>query len=34
MTVRPEENGRFKLTPEGIGARVSRPATPSLSAAK
>ncbi len=28
MTVRPEENGRFKLTPEGIGARVSRPGYP------
>ena len=28
MTIRPEENGRFKLTPEGIGARVSRPGYP------
>ena len=25
MIVKPEENGRFMLTPEGLGARVTRP---------
>lgn len=28
MTVKPEENGHFKRTPEGIGARVQRPGYP------
>ncbi|MGI6242823.1 MAG: dipeptidase [Prevotella sp.] len=28
MTVKPEENGKFKRTPEGIGARVTRPGFP------
>ncbi|MBM6992709.1 MAG: C69 family dipeptidase [Prevotella sp.] len=28
MTIKPEENGHFKLTPEGIGARVIRPGYP------
>lgn len=28
MTVKPEENGQFKRTPEGIGARVERPGFP------
>lgn len=34
MTVRPEENGKFKLTPEGIGARVQRPGYPAAFARK
>lgn len=28
MTVKPEKNGKFVRTPEGIGARVSRPGFP------
>lgn len=28
MAVKPEENGQFKRTPEGIGARVERPGFP------
>ncbi len=28
MTIKPEENGQFKLTPEGIGATVMRPGYP------
>ncbi len=28
MTIKPEENGHFKLTPEGIGAPVIRPGYP------
>ena len=28
MAVKPEENGHFKRTPEGIGARVERPGFP------
>lgn len=28
MTIKPEENGHFKRTPEGLGARVERPGFP------
>ena len=28
MTIKPEENGHFKRTPEGLGARVKRPGFP------
>jgi hypothetical protein len=28
MIVKPEENGQFKATPSGIGARVARPGYP------
>ena len=28
MTIRPEENGKFKRTETGLGARVSRPGYP------
>ncbi len=28
MTIKPEENGQFKRTPEGLGARVERPGFP------
>ena len=34
MAVKPEENGQFKRTPEGIGARVSRPGYPAAFARK
>ena len=34
MAVKPEENGRFKRTPEGIGARVERPGFPHAFAQK
>lgn len=34
MAVKPEENGQFKRTPEGIGARVSRPGYPEAFARK
>ena len=28
MVIKPEENGVFKRTPEGLGARVTRPGYP------
>lgn len=34
MAIKPEENGRFKRTPEGIGARVERPGFPHAFAKK
>ena len=34
MAVKPEEDGQFKRTPEGIGARVSRPGYPAAFARK
>ena len=32
MTVKPEKDGKFETTPEGLGARVKRPGFPEATA--